>query len=70
MIGLLLALAFVACCGLAVCIAVLASSAHQPSPDDIRSELHYADQQVAQDHRQARRAMNDAAGQSWRNLAG
>lgn len=37
---------------------------------DLRRDLHVADLHVQSDFRRARRAMNDAAGQSWRNLAG
>ncbi len=33
------------------------------------AELHHADRAVEADYRQTRRAMNDAANQSWRNLA-
>lgn len=33
------------------------------------AELHHADRAVEAEYRQARRAMNDAANQSWRNLA-
>lgn len=32
-------------------------------------ELHQSDRAVEGEYRQARRAMNDAANQSWRNLA-
>jgi hypothetical protein len=35
---------------------------------DIRARLHQADTSVTDAFRAARRAMNDAAGQSWRNL--
>ena len=35
----------------------------------VRAELKKADRRVDVEHRNARRAMNDAAGQSWRNLA-
>lgn len=38
--------------------------------DKVRRDLLAADQRVASEHLRARRAMNDAAGQSWRNLAG
>jgi hypothetical protein len=43
---------------------------HRSAADTIRSDLFVADQKVAAEHLRARRAMNDAAGQSWRNLAG
>jgi hypothetical protein len=36
----------------------------------LRRELTIADQRVAREFHDARRAMNNAAGQSWRNLAG
>lgn len=36
----------------------------------LRRDLHVADLRVQSEFHQARRAMNDAAGQSWRNLAG
>lgn len=36
----------------------------------LRRDLHLADLRVQSKFHQARRAMNDAAGQSWRNLAG
>ncbi len=34
----------------------------------LRQDLHLADLRVQSEFRQARRAMNEAAGQSWRNL--
>jgi hypothetical protein len=43
---------------------------HRSAADTIRSDLFVADQKVAAEHLRARRAMNEAAGQSWRNLAG
>ncbi len=36
----------------------------------LRRKLYAADGQVNKDFHRARRAMNDAAGQSWRNLTG
>lgn len=36
----------------------------------LRRNLHVADLRVQSEFHQARRAMNEAAGQSWRNLAG
>lgn len=36
----------------------------------VRRDLHVADLHVQSDFQRARRAMNDAAGQSWRNLTG
>jgi hypothetical protein len=36
----------------------------------LQSRLLAADRKIAHEHRQARRTMNDVAGQNWRNLAG
>lgn len=36
----------------------------------LRRELAAADLRISQQHREARRQMSIAAGQSWRNLAG
>lgn len=33
----------------------------------LRDHLHRADSHITNDHTAARKAMNDAAGQSWRN---
>lgn len=44
--------------------------AEQRKAAQLRRGLHVADLHVQSDFRRARRAMNDAAGQSWRNLAG
>ena len=44
--------------------------AQRRSEDLLRQQLHVADQRVQSEFHRARRAMNDAAGQSWRNLAG
>lgn len=33
----------------------------------LRNDLHATDRSIARDHRDARRAMNDAAEQNWRN---
>ena len=48
----------------------LTSTPKQPSEDDVRAALLESDARLQAEHLQARRAMNDAAGQSWRNLAG
>lgn len=37
---------------------------------DIQRQLDAASRSLDDAHRQTRHAMNDAAGQSWRNLAG
>lgn len=44
--------------------------AEQRKAAQLRQDLHVADLNVQSDFHRARRAMNDAAGQSWRNLAG
>lgn len=36
----------------------------------LRQDLFIADQRIGSEFQRARRDMNDAAGQSWRNLAG
>ena len=46
------------------------SRSQQHKEAELRRNLHVADLHVQSDFRRARRAMNDAAGQSWRNLAG
>lgn len=38
--------------------------------DRLRRELLRADRQLSSEYHRARCEMNDAAGQSWRNLAG
>lgn len=40
----------------------------QAKATKLRRDLHIADQRLASEYRQSRRAMNDAADQSWRNL--
>ncbi len=55
---------------------VIGWAAASPSPetlldeDAVRAALLESDSRVQAEHLRARRAMNDAAGQSWRNLAG
>lgn len=50
--------------------------AGSPAPDThldedaVRAALLEGDGRIEGEHLRARRAMNDAAGQSWRNLAG
>jgi hypothetical protein len=45
--------------------------ASQPvRPRDVRRRAQDADRQIHLAHQQARRQMNEAAGQRWRNLAG
>lgn len=42
----------------------------QSAEERLRRDLYEADLKVGRAFRQARQDMNDAAGQSWRNLAG
>ncbi len=70
MVEALAIVAFLLWCAAAVCVAIARHDNRQRSAESLRAELLHADHQVAIAHRQARRAMNDAAGQSWRNLAG
>ena len=46
------------------------SRSRQRSAEQLRHELLAADRRLETELHQARRAMNDAAGQSWRNLTG
>lgn len=41
--------------------------AEEQSAQRLRSGVISTDASIAREHRRARRAMNDAAGQSWRN---
>ena len=68
MLELLFIALFLLWCAAAVC--VFNSGTAQRSPESIHAELLLADQRVDYEYHHARRAMNDAAGQSWRNLAG
>ncbi len=44
-----------------------AASRERAREATLREQVVRADARVTRDHRDARRAMNDAAGQSWRN---
>ena len=44
--------------------------AEQRKAAQLRRDLRLADLRVQSEFHRARRAMNDASGQSWRNLAG
>lgn len=70
MIGLLVFLMLLVVCSLVAHALGLFRVRPRRSADTIRSDLFVADQKVAAEHLRARRAMNEAAGQSWRNLAG
>jgi hypothetical protein len=61
---------FLLWCAAAVCVYSSGNSPPQRSLESIRTELLVADQRIDAEYRQARHAMNAAAGQSWRNLAG
>lgn len=61
---------FLLWCSAAVCVFSAGHDVGKQSPESIRAELLIADQRLNAEYRHARRAMNDAAGQSWRNLAG
>lgn len=57
---------------LVACLITMVYWASGESPDQqqrLVDELHRADQVIESEFRRARRAMNDAAQQSWRNLA-
>lgn len=46
-------------------------TANRPArPRDVRRRAYDADRQLHLAHQRARRQMNEAAGQRWRNLAG
>lgn len=44
-----------------------AASRERAREGNLREQVVRADARVTREHRDARRAMNDAAGQSWRN---
>ncbi len=67
MTGLLIFLAILALLGVALlglCYLVC-----DDSQERVRREQARAEADIDAEHQAARRAMNDAAGQSWRNLA-
>jgi len=55
--------------GVAIALLVSTSSERrdQTRAEQLRSQVRQTDAAIARDHQRARRAMNDAAGQSWRN---
>jgi hypothetical protein len=67
MTEVLLILASIVFCSLAAWVHQIDTNSRRASS---HVDLFIADQQVAREFHQACRAMNDAAGQSWRNLAG
>lgn len=69
MIGLFIFLGLVAAAVLVLWLIDL-DERRRSALDRVRDELFVADQEIESEFHQARRAMNDAAGQSWRNLAG
>lgn len=54
----------------ALIVGLVGRAGERSRRDRLRRELIEADRKVAREHGTAKRAMNDAAGQSWRNLAG
>ena len=73
MIGVVVFLGLLAACSLAGRVALLTSRhgrARRTPAAVVRFELFVADRRVDAEYQRARRAMNEAAGQSWRNLAG
>lgn len=71
MTGLLLVLGLLVAIVMVLCLidSRTGRARQQASPARVRRELSSADQQINSEFRRTRRAMNDAAGQSWRNLA-
>lgn len=70
MTELAIILGFSVFCTLAGYVHFLDSDSAHRSLAQLKTELLIADHRISHDFHQARRAMNDAAGQSWRNLAG
>ncbi|MBZ5736074.1 hypothetical protein K8Z61_16385 [Nocardioides sp. TRM66260-LWL] len=71
MIELLVFLVLLVACSLvAHALELFRIRPRQSAADKIRSDLFAADQKVATEFHRTRRAMNEAAGQDWRNLAG
>lgn len=71
MIELLVFLALLALCSLvAHTLELFRIRPRRSAADKVRSELFVADQRIGSEFQRARRAMNEAAGQDWRNLAG
>jgi hypothetical protein len=71
-IGVVLLLVLLAACLLAARLdsASQAARSRRSPSETVRTALFVADRRVEAEFQRARRAMNDAAGQSWRNLAG
>lgn len=65
MIGLMCLVGLLTVAGFVIRAIIRAEAAEQ-----IRREALAADREVQAEFRVAKRSMNDAAGQSWRNLAG
>ena len=70
LIGVIVLVVLLVLAGFIGWVAGLPSSDMRPDEDAVRAALLESDSRVQADHLRARRAMNDAAGQSWRNLAG
>lgn len=68
--GVIVFVALLILAGLAGWVAASPSPEKRLDEDAVRAALLESDSRVQAEHLRARRAMNDAAGQSWRNLAG
>lgn len=68
--GVILVVALLVLAGFIGWVAGLPSSDTRADEDAVRAALLESDSRIQAEHLRARRAMNDAAGQSWRNLAG
>lgn len=66
----LVVLAFILFCSLAIWMHCSESQASRTPPESVDTEFLLADCGITSEFNRARHAMNDAAGQSWRNLAG
>lgn len=70
MTELLIVIAFIAFCGLAAYVHLIGPGMNDGGVDELKTDLLVADHRIHHEFHQARRAMHDAAGQSWRNLTG
>lgn len=70
MTGFLIAIAFIAFCGLAAYVHLIGREPNAAAVDRLKTDLLLADHRIDREFHRARRAMNDATGQSWRNLTG
>lgn len=70
MVEFLVIVAFLLFCATALFVHLAGNEPRRYSSEHLRDDLLIADHHITDEYRQARRAMNAAAGQSWRNLAG